>query len=70
MMRILQLLDEVFYGLGVLGLVGVALLKLGVVDSALLLDTTARGALIFSGVMFLAVVATKSIVVEEPDSQA
>ncbi len=67
MMRILQLLDEIFYGLGILGLVMSVILKLEIVDSTLL-HTTARGSLIFAGVMFLAVIATKSIVEDAPSS--
>jgi hypothetical protein len=67
MMRILQLLDEVFYGLAVLGLVVGVILKLGIIDSTVL-HTTTRGSLLFAGVMFLAVIATKSIAADEPSS--
>ncbi len=68
MMRILQLLDEVFYGLGILGLVAGVILKLGWVEPHLLADTSARSSLIFAGVMFLAVIATKSIATDAPSS--
>ena len=68
MMRILQLLDEVFYGLGILGLVVSVIVKLGWVEPQLLANTSARGSLIFAGVMFLAVIATKSIATEPPSS--
>ena len=68
MMRILQLLDEVFYGLGILGLVAGVILKLGWVEPQLLADTSARGSLVFAGVMFLSVIATKSIVTDATSS--
>lgn len=60
-MRVMQVLDEIFYSLGLLGLVAGALVKLGLVDSWVLLNTAPRGFAIFAGTMFLAVLATRAI---------
>ena len=65
MSKTFQHLNEILYSVGVLSLVAAVAVKVGVISSSVLLNTTARGCLIYSGVMFLAVLATKTVVAKK-----